>query len=88
MNPEEHLVSLSELVESKCQLNHKHDPRGIPDSTNAIIIPIGYHKSDIEDVATRENMIPVCAECAESLTNGDHWVLVYCLNCCESNWII
>lgn len=87
MKPEEHLTILSELIGEVCQLNHKNDPDGVPQASNVLVVPIGYKKNDVESVAVREITIFVCEECAESLSNEDDWVLIYCLGCCESQWI-
>lgn len=90
MTPEEKLVLLAELAnqETFCQLNHKHDPSG-PNQPAAdfICLPVGYNKSKIEAVAVREMVIPVCQECANSLSSQDEWILLYCLECCQSQWV-
>lgn len=33
-----------------------------------------------------EIIIPVCKECIEKLKNDD-WILLYCVECCNSKWV-
>lgn len=78
---------LAELKGEYCELNHgtdSHNEKRI--AVDYIIQPFGYTIADVEEVAVREMIVPVCAECAETLQGGD-WTLFYCIECCSSHWV-
>ena len=78
MDATEKLALLAQLETECCELNHgpdtHHEKRAAVDY---IIQPFGYTVNDIEEVAVREMIVPVCAECAEAL-QGNDWTLFYC----------
>jgi len=81
------LQLLSDLVENHCELNHGPDtrPEDYP-ACDYIVASFGYNENDIEEVAVRELVIPVCAACAKALL-GDEWTLLYCFECAGSRWV-
>ncbi len=87
MDATEKLALLAQLETECCELNHgpdtHHEKRAAVDY---IIQPFGYTVNDIEEVAVREMIVPVCAECAEAL-QGNDWTLFYCFDCCGSQWL-
>jgi len=87
MNAIERLQLLAELDGEHCELNHGPDTRGedFP-AVDYIVIPFGYKIDEAQEVAAREMVIPVCAECAEALT-GEEWTLLYCFECNSSQWV-
>jgi len=81
------LALLANLENEFCELNH--GPKTHRDKRPAvdyIIQPFGYNVNEIEEVAVREMIVPVCAECADAL-QGDDWTLFYCFECCSSQWV-
>ena len=78
---------LAQLENEHCELNHgpdtAHEKRPAVDY---IIQPFGYTVNEIEEVAVRELVVPVCVECADAL-QGNEWTLFYCLDCCSSQWV-
>ena len=76
-----------QLKQEHCELNHElgtnYDKRGAVDY---IIQPSGYTTSDIGEVAVRETIVPVCADCIETMLGND-WILFYCIECCCSQWV-
>ena len=78
---------LAELDGGFCELNHgpeshyKEHP-----ATDYIVQPFGYNATDVEQVLTREMIVPVCGECAQALLSDD-WTLLYCFDCCSSQWL-
>lgn len=78
---------LAHLEEEYCELNHgtgSHHEK-CP-AIDYIIQPFGYSVNDIEEVAVREMIVPVCVDCAEAL-QGNEWTLFYCFECCSSQWV-
>ncbi len=79
---------LAQLDDEYCALNHgpatQLEKRSAVDF---IIQPIGYKENDIEEIAVREMIIPVCIECMNAL-QGTEWVLFYCIDCCASQWVL
>ena len=86
MNETEKLHLLIDLTTEHCGLFHGTgvDVSIIP-AADYIVIPIGYRKNKVEEVAVREFVIPVCKECADALFK-DEWVLFYCVLCGASRW--
>lgn len=78
---------LAQLEDEYCELNHgpdtDHEKR---QAVDYIIQPFGYSVNEIEEVAVRELVVPVCGECSEALQNND-WTLFYCIECCSSQWV-
>lgn len=76
-------IAVAELSERTCALNHKHDPCGVPPACNYLVVPMG-----IKGARSGEHIIPICGTCQDSLTDeSSPWVLLYCMTCCESQWI-
>ncbi|MEJ2031669.1 MAG: hypothetical protein P8Y63_01205 [Deltaproteobacteria bacterium] len=87
MNAIDRVQLLAELENGFCELNH--GPGTSPEDHPAIdyvVMPMGYQESRDVEVAVRDMVIPVCAECAIALV-GDEWTLIYCFECCSSQWI-
>lgn len=68
------VIAKKELYNTKCDLNH-----------------YPYKKEDAIDYLCQkfymfEIRIPICQECIDAL-NSDVWILLYCINCCKSQWI-
>jgi len=78
---------LAHLKEDYCELNHGpgtlHDRRSAVDY---IIQPFVYTQNNINDIAVREMIVPVCADCLEDMQGSD-WALTYCIECCSSQWV-
>ena len=74
----------AELEDAHCGLNHgpKVDTTEIQ-AAAWLVLPFGDQETK---VATTDLVVPICAECAESMDDDD-WVLVYCLECSKSQWI-
>ena len=87
MNAVDRLALLANLEEECCELNHGPDTGHLKiPAVDYIIQPFGYSASEIEEVAVRELVVPVCSDCASAL-QGNEWTLVYCFECCSSQWI-
>ena len=81
------LQLLAELDEENCGLNHGPDTHEQDYmATDYIVLPFGFKKNDIEEIAVRELIIPVCYECALALTRNE-WTLLYCVECAQSRWV-
>lgn len=81
------LHAMIETTESSCELNHgpgtnKQDYPAV----DQIVLPIGYKENEITEVQIRELYIPICQECLNGLYDKN-WVLIYCLDCLESQWV-
>lgn len=87
MDAIDHLGLLAQLENEYCELNHgpQTDQHNHP-AVDFIIQPFGYNVNELEEVAVREMIIPVCTDCAEAL-QGDEWTLFYCFECCSSQWV-
>ncbi len=78
---------LAELEDDFCELNHgPYTKREDYQAANYLVVPVGYKKNKVEEVACRELVIPVCQDCFQSLLQ-DEWTLLFCLDCCVSRWI-
>lgn len=87
MNDVEKLALLANLEEEFCELNHGPDTHHLKiPAVDYIVQPFGYNTSDIEQVSVRDMVVPVCLDCALAL-RGDEWTLLYCFECCSSQWI-
>lgn len=87
MNEIDRLQLLSELSHEFCELNHGPNTRKEDHpASDYIVMPFGYAEDETTDVAAREMVIPVCAECAKALL-GNEWTLFYCFECCSSQWV-
>ncbi len=87
MNAIDKLQLLAELDDEFCQLNH--GPVTVSTDYPAcdyIVLPVGYRQDPHTDVVIRNLVIPVCLDCARALL-GEQWTLLYCLDCCASQWI-
>ncbi len=87
MDAVQSLMLLAQLEEECCELNH--GPGTYNEKRRAVdyvIQPFGYTVNEIEEVAVREMVVPVCAECADAL-QGNEWTLFYCFECCSSQWV-
>lgn len=78
---------LADLGESHCELNHGPgaDNNEWP-AVDYIVLPLGYQDSELIEVAARELVIPICAECAGALM-AEEWTLLYCFECNSSHWV-
>lgn len=87
MNEIDRLTLLAELDHECCELNHGPGTRreDFP-AVDYLVMPFGYTISEVEEVAVREVVVPVCRECAEALS-ADEWTLLYCFECCSSQWV-
>lgn len=87
MHEIEKLALLANLEEERCELNHGPQTAHLKiPAIDYIIQPFGYHVNDIEEIAVREIVVPVCSDCASAL-QGEEWTLLYCIECCSSQWI-
>jgi ssDNA-binding Zn-finger/Zn-ribbon topoisomerase 1 len=69
---------LASLKDEQCGLKHFEGTKNFP-ATDYLTIPLS------EKILT----IPICQECASELAQEkSEWVLLYCLNCCESQWVV
>lgn len=78
---------LDQVNEERCELDH--GPGTLYDrrvAVDYIIQPFGYTTNKIEEVAMREMIVPICADCADTL-QGNDWTLFYCTECSSSQWI-
>jgi hypothetical protein len=78
---------MAELSNEHCSLNH--GPGIGNDKISAadyVVMPIGYAENDVQDVAVRQLVIPVCFDCALAL-KGEEWTLLYCFECANSRWV-
>jgi hypothetical protein len=78
---------MAELSSENCSLNH--GPGTENDKISAadyLVIPFGYAENDVQEVAVRDLVIPVCFDCALAL-KGDEWTLLYCFECANSRWV-
>ncbi|MFZ5775943.1 MAG: hypothetical protein ACOY3Z_10715 [Thermodesulfobacteriota bacterium] len=87
MNEIDRLQLLAELTGEFCELNHGPETRreDYP-AVDYLVMPFGYTQNEVEAVSVRELVVPVCRECAEALL-GEEWTLLYCFECCSSQWI-
>ena len=87
MDEIDRLQLLAQLIEEHCELNHGPGtrPEDYP-ASDYIIVPVGYAKNNVEEVAVRELVVPVCLECAQALLE-DEWTLLYCFDCGASRWV-
>jgi hypothetical protein len=87
MDAVDKLGLLAHLEEEYCELNHgpdtEHEKRAAVDY---LIQPFGYTVNDIEEIAVREMVVPVCPDCVDAL-QGNEWILLYCFECCGSQWV-
>ena len=78
---------MAELSNEKCSLNHgpgTKDKR--VEAADYIVMSFGYAEDDVQEIAVRELVIPVCFDCAQAL-KGDEWTLLYCFECAGSRWV-
>jgi hypothetical protein len=87
MNAIDRLELLANLKNEHCELNHgpntDHEKRPAIDY---IVQLIGHDAGGGIEVASREMVIPICADCSEAL-QGNEWTLLYCLECCGNQWV-
>ena len=78
-------ILLADSEDECCALNHG------PNTDNKKYPVVDWLTFPMGNVKTGEILnklsIPICNECAESLANNT-WLLVYCIKCCESQWIL
>ena len=78
---------LAELPNECCELNHGPDTRReVFPAVDYLVMPFGYHETEVAEVSVREMVIPVCRECAAALS-GEEWTLLYCFECCSCQWV-
>ena len=85
----EKLALMASLTEETCGLSHGPDPDkdAGKDVVDYISQPLGTDDGDGVMTVQDRLIVPVCRECAESLCGND-WVLLYCLGCNCSQWVI
>ena len=66
--------------------HHKDDPKENHESVDYIVQPMGYDLGGDMGIAYDELKVPICEECLEAM-HDQLWVLLYCFNCNESQWI-
>jgi len=77
---------LANLSESYCELSHGIDTEK-KKAVDYLVVPMGYKESNGIETVTDFLTIPICQECKEAIESNE-WILLYCLNCNESQWII
>ncbi len=87
MNAIDRLGLLAELDHACCELNHGVGTKceDYP-AADFIVLPFGHPEDMVTAVASRELVIPVCAECLQALM-GEEWTLLYCFECGASQWV-
>lgn len=87
MDAIDHLGLLAQLENEHCELNHgpNTDTKHYP-AVDYIVQPFGYTINELEEVAVREMIVPVCSDCSQAL-QGNEWTLFYCIECCSSQWV-
>lgn len=70
-----------DVVGCKCELNH--GDAGAKEDREAVDYLCQEFSSEFENFSIR---IPICEECVHALY-GQDWVLLFCLECCSSQWI-
>ncbi len=81
------IATAADIGESNCSLNHGPGTKASDyPAVNALVIPIGRRINEVESEEVRKLTVPVCAECAESLSD-DAWTLILCVECSASQWI-
>lgn len=84
MEATEKLGMMAEMQSEHCNLSHGP---GVDTSeisaVDWLLIPIGHLETKR---VTGELAIPMCAECVDYLLD-DNWVLLYCVECLESQWV-
>lgn len=75
-------IARAGLKNEHCGLKHSIvDPAENHQAIDYIVQNFG-----MEDEPDVQIIVPVCAECIEAL-HDDDWILLYCINCMESQWI-
>ena len=60
-----------------------------PPAVDWIVCPLGHRETEVVSNITEELVIPICAECSEELNKPESkWVLLYCLKCNSSQWVL
>lgn len=83
------LALMASLTEEVCGLSHGPDP-DVNDGKKVVdYIAQGLGVHEGEGVSRIEDrlVVPICEDCANALYDGV-WVLLYCLSCNRSQWII
>lgn len=81
-------VGLRALLSAEvCGLNHGPE-RATQPATDWLVVPLGLTNELNVSEVHQELTIPVCNECLnELMKNESEWVLLYCLDCCSSQWV-
>lgn len=88
MDTTEYIHNVLELQDEICHLKHSvMDPAENHPAVDYLCQHIGHAESEDSSVVDYTLQIPICQECAEAL-QGDEWVLLFCLNCCKSQWVL
>lgn len=88
MNEIDKIGLKAELFEEVCGLNHG-PVSNKPKAVDWLVLPLGQKQSEVVATQTEELVIPICAECAEEFNKLEsEWVLLYCLDCNESQWVL
>lgn len=88
MNNSDYIRNTLELINETCHLKHSRmDPAENHPAVEFLCQHIGHLESEDSSVIDYTIQIPICEECAEAL-QGDEWVLLFCLNCSKSQWVL
>jgi len=88
------LHAIIDLIGEHCHLKHsKEDPAENHPAVDYLCQNFGMETSTDNGHATNDSIvdfsvrIPICQECVDALL-GDEWVLLYCVNCGSSQWVL
>jgi hypothetical protein len=79
---------LADMCGAHCELNHGP---GIENerypAVDYLVWPVGYRESPNVSTAVRDYAVPICQDCLDAL-EGEEWTLLYCNQCCSSQWVL
>jgi len=78
------IIAYAHLTDRTCELKHsKEDPAKNHPAVDYLCQYLGDQKTGESNTLLQ---IPICSECVDAMSDTD-WILVYCVNCNESQWI-
>jgi hypothetical protein len=79
------LIDKIAVKTEKCGLKHAPKEYNIeqPQAVDYLCQNLGYNKTGETTEVIR---IPICEECCRGMRDPD-WAVIYCVNCCNSQWI-
>lgn len=77
-------IAVKIISGTECDLRHHDDEKHL--AVNTIVVPMGYKEPDGTYIQKDELVIYICEDCVRKLQSID-WSLMYCFNCCSSQWI-